>query len=92
MAKSILTITTVIVAVIALGATATHISLRQGDETVRRQGEVATAPEQPTTTEPIDTSDWKTYRNEDFGFELKYSATWLDPSKKVEKLIKEGNK
>lgn len=29
----------------------------------------------PSPTE-IDTSDWKTYRNEEFGFELKYPKEW----------------
>lgn len=24
-------------------------------------------PQEPTTTEPIDTSGWKTYRNEEYG-------------------------
>lgn len=33
---------------------------------------------QPTTTTPavIDTSDWKTYRNEEYGFEFKYPGDW----------------
>jgi len=26
--------------------------------------------------EPIDTSDWQTYRNEEFGFEMKYPENW----------------
>lgn len=32
--------------------------------------------EEATTTEPIDTSDWKTYRNEEYGFEVKYPSDW----------------
>jgi len=29
-----------------------------------------------TTTEEIDTSNWKTYRNEEYGFEFKYPEDW----------------
>jgi len=29
-----------------------------------------------TTTEEIDTSNWKTYRNEEYGFEFKYPGDW----------------
>ncbi|MFA6215152.1 MAG: hypothetical protein WC768_01115 [Patescibacteria group bacterium] len=29
-----------------------------------------------TTTEEIDISDWKTYRNEEYGFEFKYPEDW----------------
>ena len=56
MAKNILILTAIIVAV-AIGATAAYISLRQASKMGVEQG-VATrpeVPEQPTTTEPIDT-------------------------------------
>lgn len=79
MTKHVLIITTIIVAVIAIGATATYITLRQGGEKVRRQEGVATTteeplvqPEEPITTKPIDISDRKTYRNEKYGFEFKF--------------------
>ena len=28
---------------------------------------------------PTDTSDWKTYRNEEYGFEVKYPKSWNEP-------------
>lgn len=37
-----------------------------------REQEKTEQPEEPTTTEPIDASNWKVYRNEKYGFEFKY--------------------
>ncbi|HEC91854.1 MAG TPA: hypothetical protein ENI51_02505 [Candidatus Atribacteria bacterium] len=33
---------------------------------------VSTQPQKGTSTKEIDTSDWKIYRNEEYGFEIKY--------------------
>ncbi len=37
---------------------------------------VVKEPVPAPTEEPIDTSDWKTYRNEEYGFEFKYPKEW----------------
>ncbi len=38
--------------------------------------EIKTAGTASERSEPIDTSDWKTYRNEEYGFEFKYPKEW----------------
>jgi hypothetical protein len=89
MPKKTLIITVIIVAVIALGATAVYIVQKQEAGKVRQKGVATTPekpvvqPEEPTTTEPIDTSDWKTYRNEKYGLEFKYPRGWLVKEGKI---------
>ena len=36
----------------------------------------ATPDNKPPTTNDSDTSDWKTYRNEEYGFEVRYPSEW----------------
>ena len=36
-------------------------------------------PIQTSENESIDTSSWKTYRNEEYGFEFKYPREWSEP-------------
>lgn len=85
MTKRILIITGIAVALLAVGATATYLALKQEIERAKLEQpavttpeEPAVQPEEPTTTEPIDTSDWETYRNEEFGFEIRFPRILLD--------------
>jgi hypothetical protein len=71
MTKRIAIITIIAIALIVLGGAVAYITLKQGGEEVEREQPVVTVPEppkepvvrpeQPTTPEPIDTSDWKVY-------------------------------
>jgi hypothetical protein len=72
MLKKTLIIIGIIVAAITLGVTALYIAKRQGGEEAKRQKEVTTTAKKPET----DTSDWKVYRNEVYGFEIKYPSDW----------------
>jgi len=56
------------------GAETTQITERisQSKEVSTQPEETTSPPKEPTTTEPVDTSDWKTYRNEKYGYEIRY--------------------
>lgn len=82
MSKKILIIASVIVGLIAVGATA-YVVLGQEGKEVEPDQPVVSGPEEPgeeiqpeeaATSKTIDTSDWKTYRNEVYGYEVGYPA------------------
>ncbi len=83
MPKKITIITIGAIALVVVGA-AVYLGLsqaptqeqqKQGGQGMREEQQpVATLPE-PTSPE-IDTSDWKTYRNEKYGFEVRYPNDW----------------
>jgi hypothetical protein len=78
MLKKIIIITSIIVAVIIIGVITVYINQRQKGEEVRK--EPVAQPEESTIEsiiEFIDTSDWRTYRNEEYGFEFKYPPEWF---------------
>jgi hypothetical protein len=66
-----------LLAVIVIGAIGLSAHLFQG--TGRQQKEltpVSSTPASPQVPE-IDTSDWKVYRNEEYGFEIRYPADFI---------------
>jgi len=59
----------------SLGVTLRYQNTTETPPELQQINEEQTIREQ-VMTEPIDTSDWQTYRNDEFGFEVKYPTTW----------------
>ena len=52
-------------------------------ETTSTQPQESTSTEETTFPEEIDTSGWKTYSNEKYGFEVKYPSVWQYEEEKM---------
>jgi len=78
MSKKQFTITISIVVVI-LAAVGGAVWYAQSYKQSQNPPVAENEPEQTasSTTEDIDTSDWLTYRNEEYGFEVRYPETWV---------------
>ncbi len=82
--KIVLTVASIVSIGTALGATV-YFSVLKNNPPVAVQPTPTTTPiltptisltPVPTVTPTTDTSDWKTYRNEQFGYEIKYPENW----------------
>lgn len=75
----IVTILLVVVAVLAISGGAYYVSSKKNNNAAeqpqaeQKQGETVTNSTQSIESE---LADWKTYRNDEYGFEMKYPNTW----------------
>jgi len=91
MSKKVLTISIILVlAVVILGVVfglekrEVKAPVVKNNEKIKETTKTATSTKETENSE-IDTSNWKTYRNEEFGFEVKYPEEWDILSDSVDK-------
>jgi hypothetical protein len=68
--KFVLAAFILLVGVVSFGCVRKPVPVVNQNQNVNTNAVVA------TSTEEIDTSNWKTYRNEEYGFEFKYPGDW----------------
>ncbi|MEW6610398.1 MAG: hypothetical protein AB1352_02085 [Patescibacteria group bacterium] len=106
MTRKQLTTLILVLILVAAGATALMWSIKKPqspNQLVAENGGKPTAPEsqpqnngtKPTPTpevitSDIDTSDWKTYRNEELGFQIKYPNEWGIDEEKIDHRFNPG--
>ena len=82
--NTIILILVLVVLVIALGYFGYRQSkVNDGESSVATATSTATSTEQSTTTTPVpvvNSADWKTFRNDQYGIEFKYPPTWSPES------------
>ncbi len=72
-------------------------NITEPKEQVQNELENLATEKEPLVLEEIDTSNWKTYRNEEYGFEVKYPEGWeldtyIDDKKNLEIYLGEKGK